>query len=114
MKKMSFKLMLFATLFIIVYDSSFAQVYVYVPIRPPVPVIVRPSQPGPVYVWINEEWEPYRGAYRYSGGHWAPPPQKGYYRRAGYWKHSSKGQRWVQGSWYKKQPGNKGKHKGRN
>lgn len=110
MKKRALKLVLLAAVFITVSASVTAQVYVQ--IRPPVPVIVRPPQPDPVYVWVNEEWEPDGGAYRYSGGHWAAPPQPGYYHRNGYWVRTGKGQKWVKGSWYKKQPGNKGKHKG--
>ena len=90
MKKRSFILILLAAVFIIVSVSVTAQVYGQ--IRPPVPVIVRPPQPAPVYVWVNEEWEQEAGAYRYSGGHWAPPPQPGH--------------------WYKKQASKNGKHKG--
>ncbi len=110
MEKKLFKMMLLSALFITICSSASAQIYVK--IRPPVPVIVRPVQPAPAYVWINEEWEPNGGSYRYSGGHWAPPPQPGYYHRSGYWQRTGKGQRWVQGKWYKKQPGNNGKHKG--
>jgi hypothetical protein len=110
MKKKSFKLILLAAVFITASTAATAQIYVQ--IRPPVPVIVRTSQPSPVYVWVNEEWEPDGVSYRYSGGHWAPPPQPNYYYRNGYWVRSSKGQKWVKGGWYAKQPGNNGKHKG--
>lgn len=110
MKEKLIKLIFLSVLIFTVSFSASAQIYVE--IRPRVPVIVRPPQPGPVYVWVNEEWEPSGSSYRYSGGHWTPPPQPGYYRKSGYWVRTSKGQKWVKGSWYKKQPGNKGKHKG--
>ena len=110
MKKKSSKLLfLFALIFAISFSAS-AQIYVTV--RPPVPVIVRPPQPSPAYVWVNEEWEPDGTSYKYSGGHWVSPPQEGYYRRPGYWRRSNQGQVWVKGDWYKKENGNNGKHKG--
>lgn len=110
MNKKQFKLILLAAVFITASSTVNAQIYVQ--IRPSAPVIVRTPQPDPVYVWVNEEWETDGGAYRYSGGHWAPPPQPGYYHRNGYWLRTSKGQKWVKGSWYKKQPGNNGNHYG--
>ncbi len=112
MGKRSLKLTMLIVLFITCSVSSSAQIRVYVQARPPVPVIVMTPQPSPLYVWVNEEWETYDGTYRYAGGHWTLPPQTGYYHRSGYWQHTSKGQRWVQGKWYKKQPANNGKHKG--
>lgn len=115
MKKRSRKLILLAVLFTTISASVSAQVFVKV--RPPAPVIVRTQQPDPLYVWVNEDWEPAGSSYRYSGGHWAPPPQPGYQHRSGHWVKTSKGQKWVKGSWYKKRPGNKvhhyGKYKGK-
>lgn len=108
-EKLSKLIFLVAIIFAVSFSAS-AQIYVE--IRPRVPMIVRPPQPAPVYVWVNEEWEPHAGAYRYSGGHWAAPPQSGYYHKSGYWVRTKQGQKWVKGSWYKKQPGNNGKHKG--
>lgn len=110
MKKRLSKLSLLIALVFTVSLSASAQIYVTV--RPPVPVIIRPTQPSPGYVWISEEWEPNGNTYKYSGGNWAPPPKPGYYRRPGYWRSSKKGQVWVKGNWYPKQNGNNGKHKG--
>lgn len=71
MKKKLIKLsFLFAILFTVSFSASSQ---IYVTIRPPVPVIVRPPQPSRVHVWVNEEWEPSGSSYRYSGGHWVPP-----------------------------------------
>lgn len=96
------KLIKLSFLFVILFTVSFsASAQIYVTIRPPVPVIVRPPQPSRVHVWVNEEWEPNGSSYRYSGGHWVAPRQ-GYYRRPGHWKHSKRGQVWVQGSWGKR------------
>lgn len=110
MKEKLSKLILLLTIIFAVSFSASAQIFVE--IRPRVPVIVRPPQPSPAYVWVNEEWEPDGNSYRYSGGQWAPPPAEGYYRRPGYWVRTKKGQKWVKGSWYQKHPDNNGKHKG--
>jgi hypothetical protein len=95
-KKLSKLLFLFAIIFSVSLSSS-AQIYVK--IRPPGPIIVRPPQPSRAHVWIGEDWESHEGTYRYSGGHWATPPHRGYTRRSGYWKQTRHGQIWVQGSW---------------
>ena len=100
MKKKLIKL--FFVLVVLFTVSSSAMAQVYVTIRPPVPVIVRPPQPSRTHVWINEEWEPNGSSYRYSGGHWDAPPHPGYYRRPGYWQRSKHGNNWVQGSWGKR------------
>ena len=110
MKNKLSKLFFLAALFFAVSLSASAQIYIK--IRPPVPVIVRPPQPSPVYVWVNEEWEPSGSSYRYTGGHWVSPPQHGYYHRPGHWRSSNRGLVWVKGNWYKKGNGNNGKHKG--
>ncbi len=108
-EKLSKMIFLVAMIFGISFSAT-AQIFVQ--IRPKVPVIVRPPQPSPAHVWVTEEWEADGASYRYSGGNWAPPPQAGYYRKSGYWVQTKKGQKWVKGNWYKKQPGNNGKHKG--
>jgi hypothetical protein len=101
MKKKSVRLLLlFAVLFSICFSAS-AQIYVK--IRPPVPVIVRPPQPSRGQIWINEEWEPNNGNYRYSGGHWQVPPQRGNVWVPGHWKRNNhKGNLWVPGKWKKR------------
>ncbi len=100
MKKNLIKLIF---LIVILFTVSFSvSAQVYVTIRPPVPVIVRPPQPSHTHVWINEEWEPEGSSYRYSGGHWDAPPHPGYYRRPGHWQSNRRGNMWIQGSWGRK------------
>ena len=111
MKKRFSKLLFLVALVFTISFSASAQIYVTV--RPKFPVIVRPPQPSPVHIWINEEWEPDGNSYKYSGGHWAPPPHSGYYRRPGYWKSSPRGLVWVNGNWYQKKPKYYGKSKGK-
>ena len=113
MKNKSSKLLFLAVILFTVSFSASAQIYVT--IRPTYPVIVRPPQPSPVYVWVTEEWVPSGNSYRYSGGHWEAPAQPGYYRRPGYWQRNKHGNRWVPGSWASRgnngNKGNNGNHK---
>lgn len=97
MKKNLVKLMFLVVILFTVSLSASAQIYVK--IRPVVPVMVRPPQPSHQHIWIDEEWEPNAGQYRYAGGHWALPPHRGYIRRPGHWKRSNQGQVWIRGSW---------------
>ena len=108
-QKFSKCLFLAAMLFTVSFSAS-SQIFVKV--RPAFPVIVRPVQPGPGYVWVKEEWETDGNAYRYTGGKWVAPAQTGYYYKRGYWKTNAQGMTWVKGNWYQGQPGNNGKHKG--
>jgi hypothetical protein len=97
---MKSKFLKFLVLFAIIFTASFsATAQIYVKIRPVIPITVRPAQPSRDQVWIDEEWEPRGGNYEYSGGHWATPPHRGYYRRPGHWRRSNRGQIWIQGSW---------------
>jgi hypothetical protein len=88
---------------IMVFFVSFSvSAQVYVKIRPVAPVIVRSAQPDKNQVWIDEEWEPNAGGYRYSGGHWASPPHPGSKWKQGHWKrHHKDGEEWVAGNWSK-------------
>ncbi len=98
MKKKSLKLLFL--LFVLFTVSFSVSSQVYVKIRPTVPLIVRPAQPSHRHVWIDEEWQPDHGSYRYSGGHWDAPPHRGYIRRPGHWRrHDQDGDEWIQGSW---------------
>ena len=91
---------LFLLLGFLFFVSVSASAQIYVRVRPAVPVIVRPPQPSSAHVWINEEWEPNGGSYRYAGGHWAAPPHPGYYWRSGHWRrHHQDGEEWVRGGW---------------
>ena len=87
---------------IVFFSVSSASAQIYVKVRPVVPVVVQTPQPSPNHVWIDEEWEPYGGAYRYGGGRWEAPPHHGYTWRKGYWKrHGNDGEVWVAGHWAK-------------
>ena len=97
MKKKFVKLFLFLAVLFTVSLSASAQIYVKV--RPTFPIVVRTQQPSHDQVWINEDWENRGGNYVYVGGHWSTPPHQGYVRRSGYWKHSRRGNIWVQGTW---------------
>ncbi|MFZ4059042.1 MAG: hypothetical protein ACOYKE_12940 [Ferruginibacter sp.] len=92
-----FRQIIIAALLFIATFSASAQIYVQV--RPIFPVVVRPSQPSPVYVWVNEEWVPSGNGYIYTGGHWEAPARRGYYRTQGYWIKNKQGQKWVPGKW---------------
>ncbi|HLK30072.1 MAG TPA: hypothetical protein VKT28_15940 [Puia sp.] len=101
MKKNVSRLLFLCVIIFAISLSASAQVYVK--IHPHAPVIVRPPQPSSMHVWINEEWEPNNGSYRYVGGHWEMPPHNGYIRRQGHWKrHHHDGDEWVPGSWRKR------------
>jgi WXXGXW repeat (2 copies) len=93
----------FLFLSVIIFTVSFsASAQVYVKIRPAAPVVVRSAQPDKSQVWINEEWEPNGGTYRYTGGHWATPSHPGYRWKQGHWRrHHKDGEEWVAGSWVK-------------
>jgi hypothetical protein len=86
--------------FFVLAFSLTASSQIYVSVRPVVPVIVRPVQPSPAHIWIDEEWEARGGAYVYAGGHWAAPPHPGMYWVGGHWNHHDRyGEQWVPGHW---------------
>ena len=102
MKKKLIRLFFLSAILFTLSFSASAQVYVK--IRPPAPVILRTAQPSPAHVWIDEEWQPDGRGYRYVGGHWVTPPQPGYIRKEGYWRHRPHlGEEWVPGSWVRKE-----------
>ena len=97
MKKKLFKLLF---LLVVIFGASYsASAQIYVEIRPIIPVIVRSEPPSQEHVWIEEEWVPEGRSYRYVGSHWEAPPQRGYVRSNGYWKHSKHGDKWNRGGW---------------
>ena len=98
MKKHFGKILLLSFIVMAACLTSSAQIYVTV--RPPVPVIVRPMAPSPAHVWIDEEWVERGGRYVYNGGHWATPPHRGWIWIPGFWKREGRrGERWVGGHW---------------
>jgi hypothetical protein len=86
--------------FVLVAVSFTASAQIYVTVRPPVPVIVRPVAPSPVHVWIGEEWEERGAQYAYVGGHWAAPPYPRAIWVSGHWRREGRrGERWIRGHW---------------
>ena len=97
MKKRLIKLLCMIIILFTVSLSASAQIYVKV--RPTFHVRERPPQPGPDYVWIDEEWRPNGRRYRYAGGHWERAPHHGYHREPGHWQTTRRGDMWVRGTW---------------
>ncbi len=79
--------------------SASAQIYVHE--RPHKPEVTRGEAPSPNHVWVDEDWHAKGGHYEFAGGHYVKPPHPGYKYREGHWKHSSRGEVWVGGTWYK-------------
>lgn len=63
--------------------------------RPVAPVVVRPAQPYPHYVWVEGGWFKKGDKYTYRQGYWAPPRRKAY--RPGYWRQTNRGWVWIPG-----------------
>jgi hypothetical protein len=97
MKKHLLKIAVLAA--IVLAGSFSASAQIYVTVRPPVPVVVRPVAPSPAHIWIDEEWEERGGRYAYVGGHWAAPPHPGWIWIPGHWKREPRGEWWVKGHW---------------
>ncbi len=101
MKNKLFKLLLLSGL---VLGSIFtASSQIYIQVVPPSPVLVKSPQPSPEYIWVGDEWEPNDGTYKYTGGYWVSPPNKGYVWVPGHWKNNKRhGSFWVPGKWRKR------------
>ena len=65
--------------------------------RPERPYYMRPSSPGPAYVWIEGDWVARGGRYYWREGHWAHTRRvwvtgawesrgNGWYLRRGHWQ----------------------------
>ncbi len=79
--------------------SLSASAQIYVKVRPTYKTVERPVQPGPDYVWVDEDWQVRGRNYRYNGGHWVKAPRHGYTYTPGHWKQTRRGDMWVRGSW---------------
>ena len=89
-----------AILSVIITVVSFtASGQVYVTVRPPAPVIIRPVRPSPAHVWIEEEWKGHGSRYDYAGGRWVLPPHPGWVWIPGRWRHTHYGWQWFPGHW---------------
>jgi hypothetical protein len=98
MKKHFGKILLLS--FVVMASCLTASAQIYVTVRPPVPVIVRPVAPSPAHIWIDEEWSEQGGRYVYAGGHWAVPPHPGWIWVPGFWRREGHhGERWMRGHW---------------
>ncbi len=71
----------------------------YVPSDPP-PARneVRPSKPGPKYVWVDGHWKWNGHRYVWVKGHWVKG-QQGKTWVSGHWKTTPRGHVWVSGHW---------------
>jgi len=97
---MKTKAIKFFVAMVVLFTISFsASAQIYVKVRPTFHVVERPPQPGPDYVWIDEEWEPRGRNYRYAGGHCVRAPHHGYIRVPGHWQSTRRGDIWIRGSW---------------
>ncbi len=98
MRKYVTRIAVFLAIVMAVSFSASAQIYVKV--RPTHEIVVRPPQPSPAHVWIDEEWEPRGGQYAFVGGHWAAPPHPHWIWVPGHWRrHARDGEEWVPGHW---------------
>ncbi len=89
-----------AILSIVMMAVSFtASSQIYVTVRPSVPKIIKPVQPSPAHVWVEEDWNAHGGKYEYAGGHWKLPPHPGWVWVSGRWVKDDKGWRWMPGRW---------------
>ncbi len=68
------------------------------PVRPNA-VVVRPPQPSPRHIWIEEDWRPSGRTYVYRGGYWAAPPRASAVWVPGHWQNTRRGFKWVPGHW---------------
>ena len=60
---------------------------------------VRPSSPGPGFVWSEGYWEPNGGRYRWHGGQWSRPPFEGGAYTNPRWDHYPDGWHMQEGYW---------------
>ncbi len=66
--------------------------------RPSPPVIVRPAQPAPDYIWIEGEWRVGGGKYSWRDGYWTR--SRGHRTWApGHWEATRGGYYWTPGRW---------------
>lgn len=93
------KKVLLALIILIFCDCMSGAAQIYVTVRPPRPVVVRPVAPSPRHIWIDEDWEERGGNYVWVGGRWETP-REGYAYRPGYWSHTRHGDHWYPGKWY--------------
>jgi len=99
MKTRSMKFLIMVAVLFTVSLSASAQIYVKV--RPTHKTIVRPVQPSPEHVWVDEDWKVRGRNYRYTGGHWVRPPHRGYTWVPGHWEQTRRGDIWIEGRWTK-------------
>ncbi len=84
---------------------SFTQ-RLYVQHRPAVPAVDTVEVKMKGYIFIDEEWQPENGRYRYTGCRWVKN-RKGYIWKPGHWKrHPRHGERWIGGRWINGKPKN--------
>jgi hypothetical protein len=71
----------FLALILLAFGSSaFGQVSIGISIGPPPPprvIQVRPSSPGPEFVWVEGYWYPVGNHYKWHSGYWTRPVYPG-------------------------------------
>lgn len=98
MKNKLFKILLISGLILGPIFTSYSQIYVKT--VPAAPVLIKSPQPSTEHIWVGDEWEPLDGSYKYAGGYWVSPPNKGYVWVPGHWKNNRRhGSFWVPGKW---------------
>jgi hypothetical protein len=86
-------------LLLVIGTAQNGSAQVYVTVRPPAPVIVKPVRPSPAHVWIEEEWNARGDRYEYAGGRWMLPPHPGWVWIPGHWRRTRLGWQWFPGHW---------------
>jgi hypothetical protein len=98
MKKNELRL-LFITV-IVLTGSFYVLAQAYISTRNLVPVVVRTTQAGHDYLWVDGQWGPNRNAYWFTGGPCELPLYPGYRSRRAHWKlYGVDGEIWVAGRW---------------
>jgi hypothetical protein len=87
-----------------------ADAQIIVNVRPTRPVVVRQQpQPGPDYIWVEEDWRVRDNRYDWAGGYWERQ-KPGATWVPGHWERRGNGNAWKRGYWSAQH--DNGKHKG--
>ncbi|MBE7172150.1 MAG: YXWGXW repeat-containing protein [Williamsia sp.] len=70
----------------------------YVAMRPVPPSYARPVQPGPGYIWVNDNWVRRGGQYVFVPGYWSAPRRNRVWTE-GNWQSRGGRYHWTPGRW---------------
>ena len=94
------RLLIVASLAVLIPASSFAAVAISITIAPPVmPVYVQPACPGDGYMWTPGYWSWGDAGYYWVPGVWVMAPQPGLLWTPGYWGFGGGAYLWHAGYW---------------